>query len=117
MVSDTLSPLEAEELLAEEKPSTWPPSAQHGGLEAQARAGGGLEEQRGQDFAVALVGIGGGMGDDVVGRGDQLVDLLRCESCRMSIRWFISVQSPLLIQLSSEGSFRNCQQPGDVLRA
>ena len=47
----------------------------HGGLEAQARARGRLEEQRRQLFARALVGIVIGMGDDVVGGGEQLVDL------------------------------------------
>ena len=61
---------EAEDLAAERE---------HGGLEAQARPGGGLKEQRGEDLAVALVGIGLRAGDDVVGLGDQFVDLLGAE--------------------------------------
>ena len=47
----------------------------HGGFEAQARARGRLEEQRRQLLARALVGVIIGMGDDVVGGGEQLVDL------------------------------------------
>ena len=50
--------------------------AEHGGLKAQAGAGRGLEEQGGQDLPVALVGVGGGVFDDVRGLGDELVDLL-----------------------------------------
>ncbi len=61
---------EAEDLAAERE---------HGGLEAQARPGRGLKEQRGEDLAVALVGIGLRAGDDVVGLGDQFVDLLGAE--------------------------------------
>ena len=49
---------------------------EHRGLKAQARAGRGLKEERCEDLAVALVCVGVGMVDDVVGYGDHIVDLL-----------------------------------------
>ena len=49
---------------------------EHRGLKAQARAGRGLKEERCEDLAVALVCVGVGVVDDVVGRGDHIVDLL-----------------------------------------
>ena len=49
---------------------------QHGTLEAETGAGGGLEEQSGEDAPVALVGVLGGVVDDVAGGGHQLHDLL-----------------------------------------
>ena len=61
------------------EPQHLPPQAQHGGLEAQPRPGGGLKEQGGQNPAVALVGVGGGIGDDVGGRCHQGLDLLSGE--------------------------------------
>ena len=49
---------------------------EHRRLKAQARAGRGLKEERCEDLAVALVCVGLGVGDDVIGRGDHFVDLL-----------------------------------------
>ncbi len=74
---------------AEEKPSTLPAQLEHGALEAQAGAGGGLEEQGGQFFAVAgFAGIGGGMVDDVAAvRTSSMIS--SGDSCKMSMRWFI----------------------------
>ena len=78
---------------------------QHGALEAETGAGGGLEEQGGQNFAVALVGIGGGMVDDVAGGVHQLHDLLRGQLQNVN-EMVHTVHSPFLIQFSSEGSSR-----------
>ena len=47
----------------------------HGRLKAQAGACRGLKEQGGQLFAVADLGILGGIGDDVLGGGDKLLNL------------------------------------------
>ena len=49
---------------------------EHRRLKAQARAGRGLKEERCEDLAVALVCVGLGVVDDVIGRGDHFVDLL-----------------------------------------
>ena len=68
-VSDTLSPLAAEELLADGEAQHLAAETEHRGLKAQARAGRGLKEERCQDFAVALVCVGLGVVDDVIGRG------------------------------------------------
>ena len=56
-----------------------PAEGEHRALKAQACAGGWLEEERGEDLAVALVRIGGGAVDDVAGGVHQLHDLLRGE--------------------------------------
>ena len=82
-----------------------PAQTQHGALEAETGAGGGLEEQGGQYFAVALVGIGGGMVDDVAGGAHQIHDLLRGQLQNVN-EMVHTVHSPFLIQFSSEGSSR-----------
>ena len=82
-----------------------PAQTQHGALEAETGASGGLEEQGGQYFAVALVGIGGGMVDDVAGGAHQLHDLLRGQLQNVD-EMVHTVHSPFLIQFSSEGSSR-----------
>ena len=50
---------------------------EHRALEAQARARGRLEKQRGEDLPVALVGILLGVLHDRAGGVDELHDLLR----------------------------------------
>ena len=49
---------------------------QHGGLKAQPGPGGGLEEQGGQLLVGTGVLVFDGVCDDVLGGGDQLIDLL-----------------------------------------
>src|SRR5699024_8773827 len=53
--------------------------AQHGGLKGEPGPGGGLEEEGGQLLVGAGVLIFGGVGDDVLCGGDQLIDLLHRE--------------------------------------
>ena len=52
---------------------------QHGGLEAQAGAGGRLKEQGGQLLVGASVPVVFGVGNDVLGGGDQLVQLVNAQ--------------------------------------
>ena len=49
---------------------------QHRGLKAQAGAGGGLEEQRRQLLVSAPVPVVFRVGNDVLGGGDQFVQLV-----------------------------------------
>ena len=80
---------------------------QHGGLKAQAGAGGGLEEQGGQLLVGAGVLVLGGVCNDVLGGGDQLVDLLHGQVDNINeISGHISSSSQP-IQDSSEGLARN----------
>ena len=76
MVSATLSPLAAELLWAEEKPSTCPPQPPHGRLEAEPGAGAGLEKQGGQNFALAAPGIVPGPVQNTLGQAQQPGSLL-----------------------------------------
>ena len=52
---------------------------QHGGFKAQAGAGRGLEEEGGQLLVGTGVLVFGGVCDDVLGGGDQLIDLLHAQ--------------------------------------
>ena len=54
---------------------------QHGGFKGEPGAGGGLEEQRRQLFVAAHLLVFFRLSDDVLGYGDQVVDLLRGQIC------------------------------------
>ena len=74
MVSDTLSPLDAEEDAASEKPSAQP---DHGGFKAQTGPGAGLIKAGSQYFSVAGVGIFCRIVFDIVCQVKKPVKLLR----------------------------------------
>ena len=71
MVSDTLSPLDAEEQEASEKPITLPPK--------RVMADSKLRRVGGEDLAVAFVGVFGGILLNVVCQSEQLVQFLNRE--------------------------------------
>ena len=77
----------------------------HGCLKAQPRPGRGLVEERRQLFILALFAVGLGVGDDVLRRGDEVVDLLLGEVADVD-QVFFHLLPP--IQLSSCGQSRNC---------
>ena len=86
------------------------PQGQHSGLKGEPGPGGGLEEEGGQLLMGAGVLVLGGVCEDVLRRGNQLVDFLHGEVGDVndvsghtgSFPWFS--QS---LQLSSEGFARN----------
>ena len=76
----------------------------HGRLKAQAGAGGGLEEQRGQLLAVAGLGVLLGVCDDVHRAVDELLNFLGGQLHDVDQ---MSHALPPVIQLSSLGLLRN----------